>query len=253
MINNSVKSPTVVIRNACLAYNRSVVFNALNLTLAPGKWSCLLGPSGVGKSTLLRMIANLNSTNSIWSGDIHSDNNTLPHQQVAYMAQTDLLLPWLNAFDNALLSASFSNSKNTTELAHELFIKTGLQQAKKKYPHELSGGMRQRVALIRTFLQNKPLVLMDEPFSQVDAITRFQLQSLAHELLINRTVFFVTHDPIEALRLADHIYILSGKPAKVHQPFHLKTIGPRDPLNPELIQYQAHLFKELLLAKEKTE
>ena len=112
--------------------------------------------------------------------------------------------------------------------------------------------MRQRVTLVRTLLEDKPIVLMDEPFSALDAITRFQLQTLAAELLKNRTVFLVTHDPLEALRLADEIYILSGKPATLHLAARLTTSTPRDPANPEFLDYQATLFHDLTRAKERT-
>ena len=110
--------------------------------------------------------------------------------------------------------------------------------------------MRQRVALVRTLLQEKPIVLMDEPFSGLDAITRMQLQILTAHLLKNHTVLLVTHDPIEALCLADEIYIMSGEPAKLSSPFELKTDTPRDMAAPEVIQNQAKLFHALLAAKE---
>lgn len=247
-------APSIRIQNAYLAYNNVTLFDHLNLTLSAGKCTCLLGPSGVGKSTLLQMLAHLVSNNSHtqFHADITSSNHIPIAQQISYMAQTDLLMPWLSALDNALLSARLGGqvSQEKINLALDLLTQVGLKKSLYHYPHELSGGMRQRVALVRTLLQNKPIVLMDEPFSALDAITRFQLQTLAAELLRNRTVLLVTHDPIEALRLADEIYILSGKPAKLSSPLLLSTPTPRDPTDPELIIHQANLFHALMQAKE---
>lgn len=251
-MNTMMNSPSIDIRHAFLAYNNTILFDDLNLTLAGGKWTCLLGPSGVGKTTLLRMIANLVSKNTKFSGAITTDSNQPLFQQISYMAQTDLLMPWFTALDNALISARLNNAISPELLAYakELFLKVGLKNVIYKYPKELSLGMRQRVALVRILLQDKPIVLMDEPFSALDAITRFQLQSLAAELLKDKTVLFVTHDPMEALRLADEIVILSGMPATLNLKMKLLTPKPRDPSDPELISHQAELFHALIAAKE---
>lgn len=244
--------PTLFIRHAFLAYDNVVLFDDFNLTLTAGKCTCLLGPSGIGKSTLLRMIANLITNNTHFKGEIKTDNELPVSQQISYMAQNDLLMPWLTALDNTLISTRLTGNAtdDLTARAKELFEKVGLKGAENKYPRELSGGMRQRVALVRTLLQEKPIVLMDEPFSGLDAITRMQLQILTAHLLKNHTVLLVTHDPIEALCLADEIYIMSGEPAKLSSPFELKTDTPRDMAAPEVIQNQAKLFHALLAAKE---
>lgn len=248
----SYPAPNIIIQQAYLAYKSTTLFNEFNLTIAANKCTCLLGPSGVGKSTLLRMIANLITTHTQFKGKIYCDNNQPLAQQISYMAQTDLLMPWLSALDNTLLSFRLQN-KLTPHMIHraeELLEKVGLKSVIHHYPNELSGGMRQRVALVRTLLQDKPIVLMDEPFSSLDAITRFQLQTLAATLLKNKTVLLITHDPLEALRLADEIYILSGRPAVLSQPVHLTTTTPRDPADSDVITYQAILFHALLRAKE---
>lgn len=244
--------PNIFIRHAYMAYDHVVIFQNLDLTLQSGKWSCLLGPSGVGKSSLLRMIANLTTENTQTSGEISCDNHLPLSQQIAYMAQTDLLLPWLSALDNTLISAKLNNCITPSLINHakNLLAEVGLQDAMQKLPRELSGGMRQRVALVRTILQDKPIILMDEPFSALDTVTRFQLQNWAAKLLKNKTVFLVTHDPIEALRLADEIYILSGQPATLNLHVELNSASPRDPSDPALITQQATLFHALLQAKE---
>lgn len=246
--------PTITIQAASFAYKNRMLFNNVNLTLSSGKTTCLLGPSGVGKSSILRLIANLKTTNSVFNGKILCSNDIPPSQQIAYMAQTDLLMPWLTALENVLISASLqgiatSRLKND---AIKLLTDLGLEKALHQYPQTLSGGMRQRVALARTLLQDKPVILMDEPFSALDAVTRFRLQTLAAMKFKNRTVLFVTHDPMEALRLADEIYILAGQPANLHHAMHLSSPTPRDPADAELISHQAELFHALMQASEKT-
>lgn len=251
-MNTCVNPPSIFIKNAYLSYDNTHLFENLNLTLCAGKLTCLLGPSGVGKSTLLRMLANLVSNNTLFHGEITCDNGLPLTQQTSYMAQTDLLMPWFTAFENTLLSGKLIGkvSSSLRSQAKDLLIKVGLKNDLNKYPHELSGGMQQRVALVRTLLQDKPIILMDEPFSFLDAITRYQLQTLTADLLRNKTVLFITHDPMEALRLADDIYILSGKPAKLNSHLHLTSPTPRDPADPELVKYHANLFHELIKAKE---
>lgn len=241
----------ISIHNASLIYNKTLLFDNISFALEPKQVTCLLGPSGAGKSTLLRMLAGLISPNNKTSSfHINSDNT----QQIAYLPQQDTLLPWLNALDNTIIGPTLrgENLRKPRSTAKSLFEKMGLANAEKKYPHELSGGMRQRVALIRTLIEDKPIILMDEPFAALDAITRFQLQHLAYELLKDRTVFLVTHDPLEALRLADKIYLLYGQPAQLTLFAELKTPAARELNNPEIIKYQPLLFDALTKAKDNT-
>jgi putative hydroxymethylpyrimidine transport system ATP-binding protein len=245
-----ISAPSIFLENLHLSYQNEILFEKLNLTIPSGKCTCLLGPSGIGKSTLLKLIAGLipaKLSGEFFHGLIRCDNSSPVSEQVAYMPQMDLLLPWLTAFDNALMGYRLRGSVPVSILEHanHLFSLAGLENAKKKFPSELSGGMRQRVSLIRTLLEEKPVVLMDEPFSALDAITRFQLQTLTAKLLKNRTILLVTHDPLEALRLADTIVILSGKPARAHI-MQLESTTPRDVNHPEVIQMQAELFNSAM-------
>jgi len=246
------QAPTISIKNLHFAYDKKTLFKDLNLTLPAGKWLGLLGVSGVGKSSLLRLIAGINPPQENYSGNISSDNAVPLHQQIAYMAQTDLLLPWLNVLANALLGVKLrgqtSHFSALETRAKSLLTQVGLVEAMHLYPHQLSGGMRQRVALVRTLLEDKPVILMDEPFSALDTITRYNLQTLAAELLKNRTVLFVTHDPLEALRLADEIYLLAGSPAILQKFADLTSQTPRDLASPEIIHLEAKLFAELAKA-----
>lgn len=244
-------APIIIqLEQVSLAYDGIDLFRHLNLTISPNQWTCILGPSGGGKSSLLKFIAGLIPEDS--KQTICIGTGSLRPQDVSYMAQTDLLLPWFSALDNALLGAHLRGSLSSSleSKAKKLLNEVGLSGAEKKYPHQLSGGMRQRVALVRTLLEEKSIVLMDEPFSAVDAITRFQLQTLAANLLRECTVLLVTHDPLEALRLADDIYILSGLPAKLEHTLRLKSATPRDVSAPDLISHQATLFHALTRAKE---
>jgi putative hydroxymethylpyrimidine transport system ATP-binding protein len=248
--------PTIYIENAYLSFRDVMLFKQLNLTLHAGKCTCLLGPSGIGKSSLLRLIANLITPQSASHEDtiiratIYCDNALPLSQQVSYMAQADLLLPWLTVLDNVLLGARLRGTSSQqhrilVEQAQSLLQQVGLSSVMQYLPHELSGGMRQRVALARTLFENKPVVLMDEPFSALDTITRFKLQTMAANLFKNRTVLFITHDPLEALRLADEIFIMSGQPATLQAPLELTTPTPRDPQSAEILQLQAQLLHEL--------
>lgn len=245
---------TIHIRNATLQYQHTPLFSDLNLTLPQGKCVCVLGPSGIGKSSLLRFVANLLKQSKhkhdadIVSGDIITDNHLKLKHQLAYMAQTDCLLPWLTTFENIVLGFRLRKQPIDKNKALALLAAVGLSNAINQYPNALSGGMRQRVALARTLMEDKSIILMDEPFASLDAITKFELQDLCARLLQNKTVFLVTHDPMEALRLGDHIYVMSGKPAKLQECIQLDSPKPR--ALTDLSGLQAELMQQLQLAKE---
>ncbi|MFY0659246.1 MAG: ABC transporter ATP-binding protein [Shimia sp.] len=185
------------------------LFAPLSLSLDAGRWTCLLGGSGVGKTTVLRLMADL-PTGADFDGEILATDKTPVAERIAYMAQDDLLLPWATVEKNIALGARLRGQKADAARMERLLDRCGLQDHRGKKPSELSGGQRQRVALARTLMEDKPIILLDEPFSALDEKTRAAMQDLAADLLTNRTVLVVTHDPGEAARLGHAIYVMTA-------------------------------------------
>ncbi len=231
-----VASPSLSVRGVRIAFGDRVVARDLTLDFPAGRTTCLLGRSGVGKTSLLRWLAGL-----------------LPGagraQPTAYMAQRDLLLPWLGLLDNVLLGYRLRGDQAELAAARprakELLAEVGLSDRSNDLPGTLSAGMRQRAALARTLCEDRPVVLMDEPFAHLDAVTRLDLQDLAVRLLAGRTVVLVTHDPLEALRMGHQVRVLSGSPFAVGPAIELPGAMPRDPADPVLLGLQGRLIAEL--------
>lgn len=177
-----------------------------DLTLPAGRWSVLLGPSGVGKTSLLRRIAGLPSAARLAGQMTASDGAPLP-PRVAMMAQDDHLLPWADALANVVIGTRLRGARPDLARARALLEQVGLGAQTARRPPSLSAGQRQRVALARTLFEDRPIVLLDEPFSALDVLTRHRMQDLAARLLAGRTVVLITHDPAEAARLAHHAWI----------------------------------------------
>ena len=239
----------VSIQDLSLDFGEQVLFEHLDLTLLLNEWVSLLGCSGVGKSTLLRLIAGLDIQGKI-QGNIISH----PNIRVSWLPQKDTLYPWLSIVDNVQLeNVLFGNkSAKTTIRAKVLLEQVGMSEHLNKNCTQLSGGQKQRVALARVLMQNADLVLLDEPFSALDAISRYQLQNLAYELLKNKSVLLVTHDPQEALRLSQRIFVLrSPQPNQPALSDVIKPEGkaPRDLNQNNLWTLQQQLLNELLEGK----
>lgn len=218
------------------------LFGPIDVALPAGQWTCILGRSGVGKSTLLRLIANLTVAGDFDGQIAASDRNTIAGR-ISVMAQSDLLLPWLSIVENTVLGARLRGQEPDMQRAERLLDRVGLSNHKHKKPNAISGGMRQRTALARTLMEDRPIALLDEPFSALDASTRADMQELAAEVLIDKTVLLVTHDPAEAVRLGHQIVVLTPDAALDWPPPQSDPV--RDQYAPTTITCQAELLAYL--------
>ena len=217
-----------------------------------GAFVSILGPSGCGKSTLFNIIAGLLSPSG---GDVLLEGASIVGRagQVGYMLQKDLLLPWRTIEDNITLGQTLRGVKKRKARtnAAALMDRCGLTGFEKKKPHQLSGGMRQRAALMRTLLTGKEVLLLDEPFGALDAITRLQLQMTLIDIWqdMRKTILFVTHDVEEALLLSDEILVLTERPGRLRARLPVTLPRPRTPemlSSPELMALKARLMQLLL-------
>lgn len=234
--------PGIVIKDLALRYGQQTIFEHMNLEIRSGEFIALLGASGVGKSSLLKIIAGLAMPSA---GSVMGSDGLPLAGRIAYMGQQDLLYPWLNVRQNVTLGARLRREKVDDAWADHLLEQVGLAGRDKLLPAALSGGMRQRAAIARTLYERRPIVLMDEPFSALDALTRAKVQDLAAELLTNCTALLITHDPLEACRLGRHLIVLAGHPATLGEPITLDGLPPRAPDNPQVLQSQGRLLRIL--------
>lgn len=218
------------------------LFGPVDVKLPAGQWTCILGRSGVGKSTLLRLIADLAHAGD-FEGKITTSDGAALAERVSFMAQSDLLLPWLSVLENTVLGARLRGQKPDMERAERLLDRVGLSHHAHKKPNALSGGMRQRTALARTLMEDRCIALLDEPFSALDASTRADMQELAAEVLADKTVLLVTHDPAEAVRLGHQIIVLTPEAARPWPPPQGAPV--RDQYAPATIACQAALLAHL--------
>lgn len=198
--------PILVLKNINKSFQNLTVLEDLNLKINQGEICCLLGPSGSGKTTLFRIASGLEAADS---GQIIKNNDP----RFAYVFQTPRLLPWKSAEENLIFVQKNYGLESEKELRDLLFKLAGLEDFKTAYPHELSGGMQQRLELIRAFAVKPDLIFLDEPFKSLDMKTIINLRKLINLIQAETgiTLFLITHDPEEALLLADRIYIMAAE------------------------------------------
>ena len=234
-------------------YEGTPVVSGINLDLNTGGLISLVGPSGVGKTTLFNVLSGVDVPDH---GQIFLSGNDITgiSGKVSYMMQKDLLLEYRTVLDNVILPLLIGGTakQKAREYAAAFFENFGLAGYEKKYPRQLSGGMRQRAALLRTCLQSTPVILLDEPFSSLDALTRRTMQEWFQNIVCTQplSAVFITHDVEEAIFLSDRVYVLTGKPGSISAVFDVSTPRPRDrdfSLSPEC----AELKKMILRAIEE--
>lgn len=237
----------LTVANLSKSFDDLTVLDGFGLSVPRGGFTALVGPSGCGKSTLFDVLTGVVSKDG---GTIAWLGETVPHigKTAAYMQQKDLLLPWLTLIDNALLPAKVAGGNSgSRQKAELLFRRLGLHGFEEFTPQKVSGGMRQRCALVRTLMFEHELVLLDEPLSALDAITRRSLQALLLLLQseFGKTILMITHDVEEALLLADEVIVLTSFPMNVQEQFVLKWPKPRRADEPEILKMKEHILDEL--------
>ena len=220
---------TVTVTEVQKSFGAVRALDGVSLRAAPREVVAVAGPSGCGKSTLLELVCGLTTP----------DAGTITADAAALMPQRDGLLPWLTALDNAALALRVGGASKAAAraAAHEHFVAFGLEGFEHARPSELSGGMRQRVAFLRTLLAGRPVLCLDEPFGALDALTRLNMQRWLADALERepRTVLLVTHDVEEAVLLADRIVLLSPRPGRVVATLEVPLERPRHRADPEVV------------------
>jgi NitT/TauT family transport system ATP-binding protein len=220
----------------------------INLKIENKDFVCLLGPSGCGKTTLLRLIGGLEKGDN---GKILEDEKliTKPSKERGFVFQQYSLFPWLTVLDNVTFGLDLGNdSKEENIRRARTYLKSvGLESSENLYPHELSGGMKQRVAIIRSLVNKPKTLLMDEPFSALDIQNRHKLQEEIVRIWkkTEKTIIFVTHDVDEAVFLADHIVLMGRNPGHIKEVYDSKLSRPRSRNSEEFLAIQSHILEGL--------
>ena len=226
----------------------------INLTIETGKFVCFVGPSGCGKTTLLRLIEGFENPTE---GTIKDNGEivTEPTAQRGFIFQNYSLFPWLNVLDNVMFGLNISGKpeKENMDRAMKYLEAVGLKDFAKRYPHELSGGMKQRVAIIRSIINDSKSLLMDESFSALDVQTKHKLQKIIYEICRqkNKTILFVTHDIDEAVFLSDEIVVFTRRPGKIKKIYKNNLERPRNRDNQEFKDFVSEITKSIDESEEE--
>lgn len=230
----------------------TVTLKDINLQFEDGEFICILGPSGCGKSTLLELLAGLQKPSS---GHIYLDNEELtgPNKKLGVVFQDPSLYPWRTISKNVGIGLEFNRhpKKEIPDLVEKYLKLVGLEQFGSKYPHQLSGGMRQRAGIARALVGSPEVLLMDEPFGAVDHLTRLNLQDDLIKIWKreNNTIIFVTHDVSEAVYLADRVVLLTPRPGKVQEIFPIHAPRPRKRDDIVLLDIQNKIYHSIYNVK----
>lgn len=239
------------IRNVSKSFDGVLVLDNISIELNKGELVCLLGVSGGGKTTLFNIISGLLSPDS---GQVLLDSKDITNKpgSISYMLQKDLLLPYRTIQDNVALPLLLKGTpkKEARAKVSPLFAEFGLEGTQTKYPAQLSGGMRQRAALLRTYLFSQNVALLDEPFSALDTLTKGAIHRWYLDVMekIKLSTFFITHDIDEAVLLSDRIYLLSGQPGRITGEIVIREPKPRDKnfnLTTEFLAYKKQILELL--------
>ena len=227
--------PLLGLKNIVKRFGEVTAIDGVNLDIARGEFVTLVGPSGCGKSTLFNIVAGLLEADP--GGEIGMGGKLVGAGgllgKVSFMPQRDLLFPWRTVLENAVLPNEIEGKPRAESLAkaRTMCVEFGLKGFEDKYPQQLSGGMRQRVALMRTFMFERDLMLLDEPFGALDSLTRSLMQRWLLGIWEHhrRTVLFITHDIDEALYLGDRVVVMTARPGRIKQQFSVTLPRPREP------------------------
>ncbi len=239
------------VKNISKSFDGKLVLKDVSVELKRGELVSLLGVSGGGKTTLFNIISGLSAPDK---GQVLLDGKDITNQpgHVSYMLQKDLLLPYRTIEDNAALPLLLKGTKKKEARAQvsPLFSQFGLEGTQKKYPAQLSGGMRQRAALLRTYMFSKDIALLDEPFSALDTITKSSMHKWYLDVMekIQLSTLFITHDIDESILISDRIYLLSGSPGEIRGEIIIKEPKPRREdfnLTPEFLEYKRRILRWL--------
>nr|WP_319489485.1 ABC transporter ATP-binding protein [uncultured Caproiciproducens sp.] len=238
----------LVTRNISKGFGGKSVIEDITVTLRAGELVCFLGVSGVGKTTLFNIISGIMKPDG-GTVLLNGEDITGTAGKISYMQQKDLLMPYRTILDNVCLPLLIRGERKARarEEAEQYFEEFGISGTQKLYPHELSGGMRQRAALLRTYLFSHEVALLDEPFSALDAITKASIHQWFLDVMqnINLSTLFITHDIDEAIVLSDRIYILNGSPGKITAEISIDSPKPRREeflVSQEFISYKRQIL-----------
>lgn len=241
----------LIVKDVTFSYDQENIIEDINIELHDNELVCLLGSSGGGKTTLFNVISGLRTPQK---GKVLLDGEDITGQpgHISYMLQKDLLLPYRTIEDNVALPLIIKGEKKkeARKKAGEFFDEFGLSGTQRKYPSQLSGGMRQRAALLRTYMFSKDVALLDEPFSALDTLTKSDMHRWYLDVMdkIHLSTLFITHDIDEAILLSDRIYLLTGKPGKITEEIIIREPKPRRKdfnLTEEFLQYKKKIIEKL--------